>query len=190
MIAPPARYLARTYLRTACDLLEIAARRPRDGTFGQHAFSAWFDDSSATSGSSRRTIRRCGGWASRRTSQATWRTPPGAAGPLPAVPGGGGRPLHASGRVGARFEGCCPLHEETRPSFLCYPDGRFSCFGSLQWGDAVDPVSRMERVPMRDAVARLARGFVEEHRAPPGLRQGETAPLPRPVGAQAGPGRL
>lgn len=72
-----------------------------------------------------------------------------------------------------------------RPSFLCYPDGRFFCFGCLQWGDAVDLVSRMERVPMQEVVARLAREFGDEHRASPVLRQGKPAPLPRPVGAQA-----
>lgn len=56
VIAPPARYLGRTYLRTACDLLEIAARRPRDGTFGLHAFSR-VDDAVRNVRFSRRTIQ-------------------------------------------------------------------------------------------------------------------------------------
>jgi len=44
VIAPPARYLDGVYLRVACDLLEIAARRLRDGTFDLHAFSRVVDD--------------------------------------------------------------------------------------------------------------------------------------------------
>jgi hypothetical protein len=32
VITPPARYLDGAYLRTACDLLEMAAQRLRDGT--------------------------------------------------------------------------------------------------------------------------------------------------------------
>ena len=85
--------------------------------------------------------------------------------------------------------GRCPLHEDSRPSFVCYPDGRFFCFGCLQWGDAVDLITRVERVPVGEAAARLAREFGDRDRAPAVLRQGKQTLLPRPAGAQAGIGR-
>ncbi len=192
VIGPPARYLDGAYLRTACDLLEMAARRLRDGTCDLQAFSCVVDDAA-------RHVR-----LSRRTADAMRQGTP----PFPSR-----RPHHAAGhpslarfrpylvevasrytqlrRVGQRYVGCCPLHEDTKPSFVCYPDGRFFGFGCLQWGDAVDLVSRMERLSAREAAASLAQEFEETHGAPPALRQGkgQSAPCLGPDGAQTAVGR-
>ena len=92
-------------------------------------------------------------------------------------------------QVGARFVGRCPFHEDSKPSFVCYPAGRFFCVGCLQWGDAVDLVSRIEGLSTRDAAVRLAQEFENANSAPPVLRQGNRRPLPRSVGAQAWIGR-
>ena len=56
VIAPPARYLDGVYLRVACDLLEMAARRLRDGTFDLHAFSCVVDDAALSVRLLRRTV--------------------------------------------------------------------------------------------------------------------------------------
>ena len=41
---------------------------------------------------------------------------------------------------GNTFCGCCPFpeHQDNTPSFYCYPDQRFHCFGCRRHGDAVD----------------------------------------------------
>ncbi len=185
VIAPPARYLDGVYLRVACDLLEMAARRLRDGTFDLEAFSCVVDDAARHVRLSRRTVETLWEGASRshapnprrlrgRQTLARFR-------PHLVEVAGRYTPLR---RVGARYVGCCPLHEDSRPSFVCYPDGRFFCFGCLQWGDAVDLVSRMEGLAVGEAAARLAREFENAGSAPPALRQGERRPLPRPAGAQ------
>jgi DNA primase len=43
-------------------------------------------------------------------------------------------------RVGERWIRRCvlPGHEDRTPSFMCYPDGRFQCFGCGVSGDAID----------------------------------------------------
>ena len=43
-------------------------------------------------------------------------------------------------RVGDKHLGRCPLpdHEDRSPSFYCYPDGRWWCFGCNRGGDVVD----------------------------------------------------
>lgn len=48
----------------------------------------------------------------------------------------------------------CPLYEDAGPSVVCYPDGRFFCFGGLRWDDAMDLIRRVEGVSMQ-AIARL-----------------------------------
>lgn len=184
VIAPPARYLDAAYLRVACDLLEMAARRLRDGTFDLAAFSLVVDDTA-------RSVR-----LSRRTVEAIWEETSDSARRRPRR-SSRGQPLarfrphlaEVAGRytslrqVGARFVGRCPLHDDSTPSFVCYPDGRFFCFGCLQWGDAVDLVSRKEGLSIPQAATRLAQEFGEGRSAPALLRQGKKTPLPRPTGA-------
>ncbi len=187
VIAPPAPYLDGAYLRAACDLLEMASRRLRDGTFDLQAFSCVVDDAARHVRLSRGTIETL--WAGASLPDSSSRRRSRGEQPLarfrPYLVEVAGRYTDLR-RVGARFVGRCPLHDDSRPSFVCYPDGRFFCFGCLQWGDAVDLVSRVEGLPISQAAARLAREFGDGHRAPPALRQGETAPLPRSGVAQAG----
>jgi hypothetical protein len=185
VIGPPARYLDGTYLRVACDLLEMAAQRLREGTFDLHAFSCVVDDAARHVRLSRRTVE-----AMRDGTPISPSRRPRRASPQPSLARFRPYLAQVAGRytrlrqVGARFVGRCPLHEDAKPSFVCYPDGRFFCFGCLQWGDAVDLVSRKEGLSIPQAAARLAREFGEGHRAPAILRQGQRAPLPRPAGAQ------
>ena len=56
VIGPPARYLDGVYVRVACDLLEMAAQRLRDGTFDIQAFSCVVDDAARHVRLSRRTV--------------------------------------------------------------------------------------------------------------------------------------
>lgn len=53
----------------------------------------------------------------------------------------------------------------------------------------MDLVSLMEGLTIQEAAARFAQEFEEVNSAPPALRQGNTRPLPRSVGAQARVGR-
>jgi hypothetical protein len=190
VIAPPARYLDGVYVRVACDLLEMAARHLRQGTFDLEAFSRVVDDAAQNVRLSRRTIETFREGASRSNAPVPRRLRRRQ--PLarfrPYLVDVAGRYTQLR-RVGGRFIGRCPLHEDAKPSFVCYPDGRFFCFGCLQWGDAVDLVSRMEALTISEAAARLAEEFEQTSSAPPALRQGKARPLPRPVGAQTGVGR-
>jgi|GEM_PF-3005494 len=56
VIGPPARYLDGTYLRVACDLLEMAARRLGDGSFDLPAFSRVVADAARSLRLSRRAV--------------------------------------------------------------------------------------------------------------------------------------
>ncbi len=186
VIGPPARYLDGTYLRVACDLLGMAARRLLDGTFDLQAFSCVVDDAARNVRLSRRTIETL--WAGASLPRSSGRRRPRCEQPLarfrPYLVDVAGRYTQLR-RIGTRFVGRCPLHEDSRPSFVCYPDGRFFCFGCLQWGDAVDLVSRLEGLAIQEAAARLTQEFEDVNGAPPALRQGETTPLPRSVSAHA-----
>jgi hypothetical protein len=191
VIGPPARYLDGTYLRVACDLLEMAAHRLRDGTFDLEAFSHVVDDAARHVQLSSRTVE-----AMRDGAPISPSRTPRRASPQPLLARFRPYLAEVAGRytrlrkVGQRYVGRCPLHEDAHPSFVCYPDGRFFCFGCLRWGDAVDLMSRMEGLSIPQTAARLAQGFGEGHRAPAILRQGKRRPLPRPAGAQSWPAHL
>jgi hypothetical protein len=49
----------------------------------------------------------------------------------------------------------CPLHHDTSPSFVIYPDGHWRCFGCGAYGDALDLYAALHNVPLADAVAAL-----------------------------------
>jgi len=187
IIAPPARYLDTAYLRVACDLLEMAARRLREGAFDLEAFSRVVDDAARHVRLSQRTVEAMRQGASLAPARRRPRIAP-----APSLARFRPYLVEVAGRyttlrkAGARVIGRCPLHEDAHPSFVCYPDGRFFCFGCLQWGDAVDLVSRMEGVSIAQAAARLAEEFGEGSSAPAVLRQGRTAPLAS-SGRRAGP---
>src|SRR4029079_12641610 len=82
-------------------------------------------------------------------------------------------------RVGARYRGLCPFHQEKTASFYVNQDlGVYKCFGCGVSGDAITFVREMEHLDFVDAVERLAaRGGVplrsHEQRANPG-RRGKT----------------
>jgi DNA primase len=60
-------------------------------------------------------------------------------------------------RVGRRFVGLCPFHQEKTPSFSVNPEmGRYYCFGCNVSGDAISFVRELEHLDFVEAVERLA----------------------------------
>ena len=63
-------------------------------------------------------------------------------------------------RVGARFTGRCPFHEERTPSFSVQPvDKLYHCFGCGKGGDAITFVRELEQLDFAEAVEWLAERF-------------------------------
>lgn len=72
-------------------------------------------------------------------------------------------------RQGGRLAGCCPFHEERRPSFVVYPDSdSFYCFGCGAGGDVISFVRRTTGLGFLDAVAHLAGEPPRASRTPTG----------------------
>lgn len=65
-------------------------------------------------------------------------------------------------RNGAEWEGLCPFHDETTPSFTIFrgKDGieRFHCFGCAERGDAIDFIQKLKGFAKRDAIKYLGGG--------------------------------
>src|SRR4051812_49328510 len=60
-------------------------------------------------------------------------------------------------RVGRRFQGLCPFHQEKTPSFSVSPDkGVWHCFGCQKSGDAITFVREVEHLDFVEAIERLA----------------------------------
>lgn len=60
-------------------------------------------------------------------------------------------------RVGRRYSGLCPFHQEKSPSFSVNPElGLYYCFGCGVSGDAITFVRETEHLDFADAVERLA----------------------------------
>lgn len=60
-------------------------------------------------------------------------------------------------KVGQRYVGLCPFHQEKTPSFNVNPVmGYFMCFGCQKSGDAITWVREIEHLDFVDAVERLA----------------------------------
>jgi DNA primase len=60
-------------------------------------------------------------------------------------------------RVGTRYRGLCPFHQEKTPSFYVNAElGLYRCFGCQASGDAITFVREMEHLDFVDAVERLA----------------------------------
>ena len=54
-------------------------------------------------------------------------------------------------RVGRRFQGLCPFHQEKTPSFSVSPDkGVWHCFGCQKSGDAITFVREVEGTACRE----------------------------------------
>jgi len=66
-------------------------------------------------------------------------------------------------RVGGRYRGLCPFHQEKTASFYVNPElGVYKCFGCGVSGDAITFVREMEHLDFVDAVERLAaRGGIQ-----------------------------
>ncbi|HTT56920.1 MAG TPA: CHC2 zinc finger domain-containing protein, partial [Opitutaceae bacterium] len=63
-------------------------------------------------------------------------------------------------KVGARFRGLCPFHQEKTPSFYANPDnGFYKCFGCGKAGDAITFVRETEGLNFTEAVETLAQRF-------------------------------
>src|SRR5262245_55993479 len=60
-------------------------------------------------------------------------------------------------RVGRRYTGLCPFHQERTPSFSVNPElGLYYCFGCQASGDAISFVREVEHLDFVGAVERLA----------------------------------
>jgi DNA primase len=60
-------------------------------------------------------------------------------------------------RVGRRFMGLCPFHNEKTPSFSINPElGVYHCFGCQKSGDAITFIREVEHLDFVEAVERLA----------------------------------
>ena len=60
-------------------------------------------------------------------------------------------------RVGRRFQGLCPFHQEKSPSFSINQElGVFHCFGCNKSGDAITFIREVEHLDFVEAVERLA----------------------------------
>ena len=62
-------------------------------------------------------------------------------------------------RVGTRWVGLCPFHQEKHPSFVIYPDGHFHCFGCGRHGGVAALVAEAEGISRREAARRIAEEF-------------------------------
>lgn len=59
-------------------------------------------------------------------------------------------------KVGDRFIGCCPIHQDRHPSLTVYPaQGSWYCFGCNRGGDAIDFVMMTENFDLKQAITRL-----------------------------------
>jgi DNA primase len=50
---------------------------------------------------------------------------------------------------------CCPLHNDTNPSFHVYQDNHFKCFGCGEYGDAADFIQRLHGLSFKEALQHL-----------------------------------
>jgi len=57
---------------------------------------------------------------------------------------------------GKGYKGCCPFHEETKPSFSVNPEQNlWNCFGCDKGGDAIRFIELIDQVDFKEAVKRL-----------------------------------
>ncbi len=88
-------------------------------------------------------------------------------------------------RVGSRWVGLCPFHDERTPSFSVNPERKlYYCFGCEAKGDAIGFVRETEALEFREAVELLAERYGvelqverEDPRAEERRRRRERLPL-------------
>ena len=69
-------------------------------------------------------------------------------------------------KVGARYTGLCPFHQEKTPSFSVSPDrGTYYCFGCQAGGDAISFVRETESLDFVGAIEWLADRFALDYAA-------------------------
>jgi len=51
------------------------------------------------------------------------------------------------------WKALCPIHNETTPSLVVYPDGHFKCYGCEAHGDVVDLYAAMHHISNKEALA-------------------------------------
>ena len=63
-------------------------------------------------------------------------------------------------RVGSRWQGLCPFHDERTPSFSVNPEDKlYYCFGCQKGGDAIGFVQEVEGLDFPEAVETLAERY-------------------------------
>src|SRR5437763_14587994 len=68
-------------------------------------------------------------------------------------------------RVGTRFTGLCPFHDERTPSFSVNAEHKlYHCFGCGESGDAIRFVQEMEGLDFKPAIEALAERYNVEHK--------------------------
>ncbi len=60
-------------------------------------------------------------------------------------------------KVGDRFHGLCPFHDEKTPSFVVYPDQHYHCFGCGEHGDLFSILMKIEGMSFPEAVREAAK---------------------------------
>jgi DNA primase len=55
-----------------------------------------------------------------------------------------------------RYRGCCPFHNETKPSFTVYSDTQsFYCYGCGIGGDVINFLMKIEKIDFKEAIRNL-----------------------------------
>jgi hypothetical protein len=59
--------------------------------------------------------------------------------------------------AGRRFTGKCPIHNDSHPSLVVYPDNNsWHCFGCNRGGDAIDFYQAINKIDFKQAIKELA----------------------------------
>lgn len=65
--------------------------------------------------------------------------------------------VHKFKARGSQYSGCCPFHEEKKPSFsVKLSTNRFKCFGCGEGGSVIDFVSKMDGISLRESMYKIA----------------------------------
>ena len=60
-------------------------------------------------------------------------------------------------KAGRHLKGCCPFHDEKTPSFMVSPEKQiYHCFGCGEGGNAIGFLMKIDNLPFREALSRLA----------------------------------